>query len=481
MEIEVLNPHGMCAGVNAAIAKALRCRNVYCLHHLVHNEIVTAELEALGYRFVDDIEDVPDGETVVFSAHGVSPAVRARAEAKGLTVVDATCPFVARNHRAARDFIRRGLPVVVIGDEGHAEVQGLLGEISDGPRPEPGGRIGVVCQTTMNADEVAARVEELRRTYRVEGVAEVCTATKERQDAVKRFRGDALLVLGSRESSNTRRLCEVAKCPVFTAGSMDEVRKARDEMESYEKVGVTSGASTPERFLERAVDYLRRVPEHVAFIMDGNGRWAAKRGRKRGFGHIAGAKTLTRVVEWCGERGIRYVTVYAFSTENWRRPAEEVSGLMRLFASMLRSQAASLVKNKVRLRVIGRRGDLPERLRKAVEDVERRTEGFDRQLTVCFSYGGRAEIVDAVNKAVERGEKVTEETFRRFLYDPDLPDPDLIVRTSGERRTSNFLLWESAYAEYHFTDTLWPDFSERDLDAALEDYSSRHRRKGGIA
>ena len=130
--------------------------------------------------------------------------------------------------------------------------------------------------------------------------------------------------------------------------------------------------------------------------------------------------------------------------------------------------------------MIGRRGDLPEKLRRGIEDLERRTAGFDRQLVVCFSYGGRAEIVCAVNRAIEIGEKVTEASFGKLLYAPDIPDPDLVVRTSGERRISNFLLWESAYAEYHFTGVLWPDFSEGDLDAALEDYASRNRRIGGV-
>lgn len=259
MRIEVIDPHGMCAGVGAAISKALRLRDAYCLHRIVHNEIVVDEMKALGYRFVDDIEDVPDGETVVFPAHGVSPAVRRRAGEKGLRVVDATCPSVERAHRAAREFTERGLPVVVIGDEGHAEVQGLLGELRDRREPRRGERIGVVSQTTMNADEVMERVARLRREYAVEGVAGVCSAAKERQDAVKRFDGDALLVLGSRESANTMRLCEVARCPVFTAGDMDEVRRARDGMERYERVGVTSGTSTPESFFEQAVDYLRRV------------------------------------------------------------------------------------------------------------------------------------------------------------------------------------------------------------------------------
>lgn len=471
----------MCAGVRAAIDLAMQHKGAYCLHSLVHSEIVTNDLKSLGYHFVEDIEDIPDGETVVFSAHGVAPEIRSRAAEKHLKVVDATCPFVAKSHRAARGFCERGLPVVVIGDPNHIEVKGLLGEITNKRSPVKGERIGVVCQTTMNADEVRARVEELRRDYIVDNDVEVCAATKERQDAVRAFDGDALLVLGSRDSNNTRKLCEVARCRVFTAGNMDEVRKTRGELDGYERVGVTSGASTPESFFKGSVACLRRIPRHVAFIMDGNGRWAAKRGKKRGFGHVAGAKTLTRVIKWCGDRGIQCVSVYAFSTENWRRPADEVAGLMRLFATMLKSQAASLVREKVRLRVIGRRGDLPKKLLAAVEELERRTAGFDRQLVVCISYGGRAEIVDAANKAIERGEKVTEESFRGLLYAPDVPDPDLVVRTSGELRISNFLLWESAYSEYHFTDVLWPDFSERDLDAALDDYASRHRRMGGVA
>lgn len=308
-----------------------------------------------------------------------------------------------------------------------------------------------------------------------------CSATKERHDAVRAFDGDALIVLGSRRSNNTRKLCEVAKCRVFTAESMEDVIKIKNAISDSERVGVTSGASTPEDFFAKAVAYLRRAPRHVAFIMDGNGRWAAKRGKKRGFGHIAGAKTFMRVVKWCGDRGIQYVTVYAFSTENWRRPAEEVSGLMKLSAAMLKSQAASLVKEKVRLRVIGRREDIPEDLRRGIEDLEQRTSGFERQLIVCVSYGGRAEIVDAANRAIALGAKVDEDSFAKLLYAPDIPDPDLVVRTSGERRISNFLLWECAYAEYHFTDVLWPDFSERDLDAALEDYVSRNRRVGGVS
>ena len=489
MKIEIIEPHGLCAGVNAAIAKALTLKNVYCLHELVHNEIVIAELKALGYRFVDDIVEVPEGETVVFSAHGVSPDVRAKAAARRLKVIDTTCPFVAKVHEAVRRFAAEGLPVVVIGHPEHVEVRGIVGEAEDvhvvRNRTEAqrlqlrrGTHIGVVSQTTMDADEVERILGELTRRYEVEGQPRVCTATHDRQEAVRNFKGDALLVLGSRNSSNVRRLCEAAKCPVFMAGTMDEVRKAEEDMASYGRVGVTSGASTPERFFEGAVRHLMHVPQHVAIIMDGNGRWAERRGKPRGEGHAAGAKTLSKVVDWCGARGIRYLTVYAFSTENWKRPAAEVSGIMNLFAVMLRTKGAGFVRNRVRFRVVGRRGDLPAKVRAAVERLEKRTEQFERQLIVAVSYGGRAEIIDAINCV--QG-PVTEETFRQYLYAPDVPDPDLIIRTSGEKRTSNFLLWESAYSEYHFTDTLWPDFSEADLDAALADYASRHRRKGGLA
>lgn len=471
----------MCAGVNAAIAKALKLRNVYCLHELVHNEIVIGELKDLGFKFVDRIEDVPEGETVVFSAHGVSPVVREIAKARKLKVVDTTCPFVAKVHKAAKAFSDRGLPVVILGDPKHVEVKGIAGEIENGEKGERGEKIGVVSQTTMNADEVERQVAELRKTYDVETMAEVCHATKERQDAVKRFTGDAVLVLGSRTSSNSRRLKEVAEqngARAFLTGTMDELRAI--DFSGVERLGVTSGASTPERFLMEAVKFLRHVPEHVAMIMDGNGRWATLRGKKRGEGHKAGAKTLGDVLNWCGDRGIKYLTVYAFSTENWKRPKEEVSGLMDLFARMLKTKERSFMKNRVRFRMIGRRGDLSKKLLAVIEALEKKTAHFERQFIVAISYGGRAEIVDAMNAAMRKGEPLTEETFRNYLYAPDVPDPDLVIRTSGELRTSNFLLWETAYSEYYFTDVLWPDFSEAELDKALEAYAQRHRRKGGV-
>jgi undecaprenyl diphosphate synthase len=375
---------------------------------------------------------------------------------------------------------------VIIGDRGHAEVEGIAGEdasavVVDSAEeasrlalPE-NAEIGVVCQTTADPAIVEKIVEELGRRYRVDAKIHICSATSARQKAVRAFDGDALLVLGSAQSANVRRLCEVARCRTFLASTMDEVRQL--DLSGVERLGVTSGASTPERFFESAVKFLSSVPRHVAVIMDGNGRWALARGKSRSEGHIAGAGRVKDILRWCGERGVRYLTVYAFSTENWNRPREEVNGLMRLFTRMIRSKGRSLIENEVRFRVIGRRGDLPESLRAEIELLEKATARFKREFIVAISYGGRAEIVDAVNR-IEG--PVTEETFRRYLYAPDVPDPDLIIRTSGEVRVSNFLLWESAYSEYYFTDVLWPDFSEEEFDRALESYARRHRRKGGV-
>ena len=280
MVVEVLQPHGFCAGVTSALRKALDLvadirtsdrsehsdrsgHSVYCLHELVHNEIVVADLKARGMVFVESLADVPEGSTVLFSAHGVGPSVRREAEAKGLRIVDATCPFVARVHKAAVDFASHGLQVVVIGHPNHAEVKGITGEVADPividafPHPDlPATRLplGVVSQTTMNADEVRTMVEALKRDYPVETMAEVCHATKERQDAVKAFDGDALLVLGSVQSSNTKRLCEVARCRTFRAGTMDEVRAL--DLSGIDRLGVTSGASTPESFFHEVIGYL---------------------------------------------------------------------------------------------------------------------------------------------------------------------------------------------------------------------------------
>lgn len=269
MKIEVVTPHGFCAGVKAALDKALGLVRdggiVYCLHEIVHNEIVVGDLRKRGFVFVESVSEVPRGATVLFSAHGVSPSVRKEAEALDLNVVDATCPFVMRVHKAAKAFCESGLDVVVIGKREHAEVRGILGEapgalvvgsLKEAMSLAPGSlsRVGVVSQTTVNSDEVAEIVKALSQKFSVESTAQVCNATKERQDAVKAFRGDALLVLGSANSSNTRRLCEVANCRTFRAGTIEEVREL--DLSGVSHLGVTSGASTPEDFFSRALDFL---------------------------------------------------------------------------------------------------------------------------------------------------------------------------------------------------------------------------------
>jgi undecaprenyl diphosphate synthase len=230
------------------------------------------------------------------------------------------------------------------------------------------------------------------------------------------------------------------------------------------------------------------VPKHVAVIMDGNGRWALARGKKRLAGHRAGVDALERMLGWCRDAGVKILTVYAFSTENWKRPAEEVSGLMKLFSTFIRLKTRKLMREGVRFRVIGRRGDLPPALAASIARVEEKTASFEQQLVLAVSYGGRAEIVDAARRLVAeaaagqiRPEDVDEALVGNRLYAPDLSDPDLIIRTSGEQRISNFLLWECAYSEFFFTDVLWPDFSREDFDAALASYAARDRRKGGHA
>jgi len=227
-----------------------------------------------------------------------------------------------------------------------------------------------------------------------------------------------------------------------------------------------------------------RMPQHVAIIMDGNGRWAKAHHRPRLMGHRAGAKTLDHVMHFCKEAGIRYLTVYAFSTENWKRSEEEVSGLMKLLSSFIKSKEKTLVKEGVRFRVIGRREDLSSKIQREISALEEKTKGGDFTLVVALSYGGRDEIVRAARKMAEdfRDGSVcefTEAVFGAYLDAPDVPDPDLVIRTSGECRTSNFLMWESAYSEWYFTDVLWPDFDRPDFDKALESYSKRERRMGG--
>lgn len=230
------------------------------------------------------------------------------------------------------------------------------------------------------------------------------------------------------------------------------------------------------------------VPVHLAVIMDGNGRWAKKRGLPRSAGHKAGAEKLRNMTEWCGNRGIKYLTVYAFSTENWSRPSDEVAVLMSLLIEFLEKYDTEMARQGVRLRVLGDVESLQPDIRTALDKAVDRSSGRDRmQLIIAFNYGGRREIVHAaraIAKAAAAGElrpeDIDEHSISKNLYLPDIPDPDIIIRPSGELRLSNFLLWESAYSELWFSDVLWPDFSEYDLDRALADFDKRDRRYGGV-
>ena len=225
-----------------------------------------------------------------------------------------------------------------------------------------------------------------------------------------------------------------------------------------------------------------RVPFHVAIIMDGNGRWAAHRGLPVMAGHRAGAQALKRVVREAVRSGIRQLTVYSFSTENWSRPPDEVDGLMHLIDEMIDTQVDELHAQGVRLVFIGRRDELAPSLQAKMAQSEHVTVGnTSLTLFVALNYGGRAEILDAVRAGLAAGikaEDLTEDALARHLYAPDMRDADLVVRTSGELRLSNFLLWQSAYSEFYFTDVLWPDFDEAELSAAIQDYASRERRFG---
>ena len=227
--------------------------------------------------------------------------------------------------------------------------------------------------------------------------------------------------------------------------------------------------------------------EHLAVIMDGNGRWAEKRHLPRLMGHRAGAEALDRCLHFCKAAGIRYLTVYAFSTENWKRSAEEVGGLMKLLSTYIHTKEKELIANGIRFRVIGRRTDLSEKLRGEIAALEEKTKDGAFTLVVALSYGGRDEIVRAAKnfnaeaqRRREHGESVEDEAvFSSCLDTAGIPDPDLIVRTSGELRLSNFLLWQAAYAEFYFTDVLWPDFDKAEFDKAIASFSKRERRMGG--
>ncbi len=232
-----------------------------------------------------------------------------------------------------------------------------------------------------------------------------------------------------------------------------------------------------------------RIPRHVAVIMDGNGRWAARKGQPRIAGHRAGIRAVREVVRAAGEIGIGFLTLYAFSVENWDRPRSEINALMRLLHDFLGRELAEMQKQRVRLRAIGRLGDLPERVRTRLREVIEATAGNDGlTLTLALSYGSRTEIAEAARRIAEDArlgrvdpKDVDPALFERYLYTAGTPDPDLIIRTSGEMRLSNFLLWQSSYAELYVTETLWPDFRKEDLLTALRDYAGRERRFGRVS
>jgi undecaprenyl diphosphate synthase len=222
------------------------------------------------------------------------------------------------------------------------------------------------------------------------------------------------------------------------------------------------------------------VPHAVAIVMDGNGRWATAHGVSVAEGHRAGSRALRPVVETAIDVGVESLAVYAFSTENWTRPGDEVEALMEIFGETIDRELVDLAKEGVRTRFVGRRDRAPDWLHTKLSGLEAATATETRlNLWIAFDYGGRAELVEAARRIAESGAEVDEDSFGRYLYAPEMPDPDLVIRTSGELRVSNFLLWQSAYAEFAFIDTLWPDFGPEEFRAAIEDYASRRRRFGG--
>lgn len=227
-------------------------------------------------------------------------------------------------------------------------------------------------------------------------------------------------------------------------------------------------------------------PRHIAIIMDGNGRWARKRGLPRTAGHSAGAEAFRRIANYCRTLGVEYLTVYAFSTENWKRSQEEVGGIMLLLRRYLEEAIRDMTKNRVRFRFFGDLSRLSPQLQKLCYDAENQSAEYDVQVNFCLNYGGRDEIVRAarafaaqVAEGKRKPEELTEGLFSSYLYSAGVPDPELIIRPSGELRTSNFLPWQSAYSEYVFMDVLWPDFGPQDLDKAIDEYHRRNRRFGG--
>lgn len=231
----------------------------------------------------------------------------------------------------------------------------------------------------------------------------------------------------------------------------------------------------------------KMLPRHIAIILDGNGRWAKKRGLPRTAGHAVGSENFRKIALYCRDIGVDYLTVYAFSTENWNRPEDEVRTIMRLLNRYLHEAIDTMERDRMKMRVFGDVSGLPEELQKLVaetNEISKRYEGF--QANICLNYGGRAEIVQAAERyardrlAGKAAVPLTEESFSGYLYSSGIPDPDLLIRPGGEQRISNFLLWQCAYSEFYFTDILWPDFSTEELDKAIEAFGQRDRRFGGV-
>lgn len=225
-----------------------------------------------------------------------------------------------------------------------------------------------------------------------------------------------------------------------------------------------------------------KLPLHVSMIMDGNGRWAKEKGKERLFGHAEGIESVRACTEYAVERGIKYLSLFAFSTENWNRPIEEVEGLMRMMIKAISNETPTFVKNGIRFRVIGDFSALSQELQQEIEDCQKLTEKYDNLTLIVFlSYSGKWDILQAARKAAQAGKSnISEEDFESYLSTAGIPDPDLIIRTSGEQRISNYMLWQAAYSELYFTKTLWPDFRKNEFRLALEEYASRSRRFGKI-
>ncbi len=228
------------------------------------------------------------------------------------------------------------------------------------------------------------------------------------------------------------------------------------------------------------------LPRHIAIILDGNGRWAKKRGLPRTAGHAAGSENFRKIATYCKNIGVEYLTVYAFSTENWKRPEEEVKTIMKLLDRYLKEAISTMERDKIKMKVLGDVSGLSPQLQELVEETNRisqKYEGF--QANICLNYGGRAEIVEAARRYAEdlaagRAGELKEESFSSYMYSAGIPDPDLLIRPGGEKRISNFLLWQCAYSEFYFTDVLWPDFTTEELDKAIAEFKSRDRRYGGV-